>query len=735
MRKRWSHVLAGVFTGGYRWEFLFYDRETGDAEIHTVAPGSGALIRVATDAAWPGDWTQAVSFWSANGGSDVLAYDRLLDRAGTFGRLDDSASPKFGPRATLDFGRARQAQTFTGHYYAAESQDSNVVLHQGLTAAAAAWATGGHEAWTLLSKDAGTAAWQAATADDGARHVFEDAGLPGPPDPSAIVPQLELVSPDLVDTIRLGPALTNAILTGGGVDDLRLLVDTLRDHDLSSALAFTTVIEGVGSVVLTLGVTGLPGAGLNLSERRAAGFRWYAVPLSGFRGEIAAAGPTATFTPADEGLTALVLLAYARGSGLADPYQFTIDLPDGAALNLTQYEFLMNLLDFAHPAGIGINTYSVRKQHVKIDGAVAPLPPGISRTYRPFRRPRGRGSSVRALGVATPAVQAGWRSAGGVIRDGLAVVPNLDGRIAVFTTTTDGSVQTISQVSAGGDLGGWTSLGGILTGSVTAAVNADGRLDVFGRGTDGSLYHTTQDEPGGAFSGGWNTLGGLIGEPIVVGRNLDGRLEAFAPGLDHNVWHTWQTAPGGPWLGWDSLQGPVDGLMVVSANQDGRLVVAVRRTDGTLWKVEQADPNGKWGDWSALGGTAANVLDVGLRRDGCLELFAGSPDTDLLHSSQVGPNSADWSEWSSLQGDVGTALAVAQARSGALEIAAARTDNSVEVASATGPGDFGPWSPLGGTASRYAALAANTDGRLELFVRGNDNALWHVAQGDDGWNG
>jgi hypothetical protein len=731
-RRRWSHVLAGSFSSSGSWEYLFYDRETGEAEIYAV--GDDGLVRLAVDATWPGDWTQAVTVWSWRGVTDVLAYDRLLDRVGTFGRDEKQQTLTFAPRATMDFGRNQQPQTFTGHFYAAESQDSNVILHEGLVAAAAAWTGAGHEAWTVLAKNDGTAAWDAAIADGGARHIFEDAGLPGVVDPAPVVGQLKLVDPDLLDTIELGPTLSQAVLGGGGANDLRALAETLRDNDVSSALPLSTTVAGNPRIVIVTGVTGLPGAGLNLSERRAAGFRWYAIPMAGFRGELRAAGSAAAFTAVDDGLTAIVLIGYARRGALADPYQFTVDLPDGAALSLLQYEFVMNLLDYAHPVGIGVNTYAIRQRHVKLNGGVAPLPPRIARTFRPFRRPRGRGEVARTVSVSAPPAGAAWLSAGGVITAPQAVAANADGRLAVFAPTTGGSVRTIAQTVAGGDLGGWSSLGGGVIGGVVAIANADGRLDVFGCGTDAALWHNTQGAPNGVFAG-WQSLGGTLPGPFAVGRNRDGRLEAFAEGTDTQLWHTWQTAPGGGWSGWTSLGGSVDGLLAVASNQDGRVFVAARRSDGSVWKIEQTLPNG-WDAWSSLGGSVVNVLAIGANADGHLEIFGGSPDADLRHAWQTGPNAQTWSAWASLQGEVGTALAVARSGQGVLEVAAARTDNGVEVVSQAAPnGGWGPWSDLGGTASRYSALVANADGRLELFVRGNDSALWHLAQGADSWNG
>jgi hypothetical protein len=139
-------------------------------------------------------------------------------------------------------------------------------------------------------------------------------------------------------------------------------------------------------------------AGINLSERRATGFRWYAVPIRGNGGTLVRAGQRVTSQPSGPGLTALVALGYAR-RGLTDPYEFRVDLPDGATITLQQYEYLMNLLDYTHPLGIEINTFAIRREHVDLngDGTAEPLKPSVANTFRPFRRRRQRGETAVTL--------------------------------------------------------------------------------------------------------------------------------------------------------------------------------------------------------------------------------------------------------------------------------------------------------------------------------------------------
>jgi len=190
-------------------------------------------------------------------------------------------------------------------------------------------------------------------------------------------------------------AFSQAGQLGGEPDIEALIADLLRAEGLASALP---LVIGPTEVIIVVGAIGLPEAGINLSERRATGFRWYAVPIRGDGGTLVRAGQRVTFTPSGPGLTALVALGYAR-RGLTDPYEFRIDLPADATLTLRQYEYLMNLLDHTHPLGIEINTFAIRRQHVDLDGdgVADPLKPSVANTFRPFQRRRQRGETAVTL--------------------------------------------------------------------------------------------------------------------------------------------------------------------------------------------------------------------------------------------------------------------------------------------------------------------------------------------------
>ena len=358
-------------------------------------------------------------------------------------------------------------------YHAPGDSGSNVVLVDGIETTATEWVASGGEAFTILAEVEARNRWEQAMprpSADPALKVFRAAGLPAVETPESVVTSLKRLPAELVGTLRLALPQAQRILAGSSpaaiteaAGELRRLVGFLRAQGLASVLPLVT---GPNEVVLVVSVIGLPEAGINLSERRATGFRWYVVPLQdkflfqtgavfseeldnkevspglrqlfksneillsdnitvsvkakhdewlitddesgraysirrdggklgiflGSGGAIKSVGSRTVFVPDGPGLSALVAIGYAR-RGRTDPYEFRVELPDDARLNLLQYEFLMNVLDHTHPLGVEVNTFSIRQRHVDLngDGDAEPLPPTISKTYRQFRRPRYRG--------------------------------------------------------------------------------------------------------------------------------------------------------------------------------------------------------------------------------------------------------------------------------------------------------------------------------------------------------
>jgi hypothetical protein len=138
-------------------------------------------------------------------------------------------------------------------------------------------------------------------------------------------------------------------------------------------------------------------------------------------------------------------------------------------------------------------------------------------------------------------------------------------------------------------------------------------------------------------------------------------------------------------------------------NADARLEVFAVGGDGALWHISQTAPSNGWSDWASLGQPPGVFFvsqpAVAPSGDSRLELFVVGSDGNLWHMWQTAINDG-WSGWVNF-GNAGVGFAS-------------------ESPSISSP-----------------RLAPSQDGRLELFLVGNDGALWHIWQTgwSNGWSG
>lgn len=360
---------------------------TGDAEAEALI----AAARGGTDAPEAGDRTLGW-LWRAAGLATAhrLAGDSLyLSHLPTAGLTID------GPDG-LQIGEA-------GELRAVFNAPGDPGLNAALAAALASAEASVPAAFTrVAAMDAAAAC--AAAIDLPPAHpsvsVLAASGLPAPVVAAPTVAVLMTLPAEIWTVLRLEAGLAGRIRAGdpASVAPLRAVVDALRAGGVVSLLPLVTP----AGVLLVAGAASLPVAGVNLGERRATGVRWSVEPLGG----AADAGPVgfrSTIVGRGVGLVAVVALGYVR-DGTPDPYEFRVEMPAGAVLDLAGYERVMNALERCFPIGVEVNTWSLRRQHVDLDGdgAADPLPATLARHYRRFRVPRLRGLEEPAA-LAGPA--------------------------------------------------------------------------------------------------------------------------------------------------------------------------------------------------------------------------------------------------------------------------------------------------------------------------------------------
>ncbi|HEY3182641.1 MAG TPA: hypothetical protein VGJ77_07405 [Gaiellaceae bacterium] len=228
---------------------------------------------------------------------------------------------------------------------------------------------------------------------------------------------------------------------------------------------------------------------------------------------------------------------------------------------------------------------------------------------------------------------------------------------------------------------------------------------------------------------------------LLVGRNADGRLEVFAPGRFMSVLHAWEEDVGGGWSDWSEV--PLSWTSsppALASNDAGRLELFAATSDAVnhVWQTG--------GGWSAvevlLGVRPAGRPVVGLNEDCRLEVFVCNTEGHVEHNWQREAN-GDWvasaGRWPTLQGLVAAKNAepaVAANADGRLELFVRGADGDLYHAWQRYPnGGFGPWTSMDANVPGMPAVVLNGDGRLEVFAVTEGGDLLHAMQQglDDGF--
>ncbi|MFH8727591.1 hypothetical protein [Streptomyces termitum] len=144
------------------------------------------------------------------------------------------------------------------------------------------------------------------------------------------------------------------------------------------------------------------------------------------------------------------------------------------------------------------------------------------------------------------------------------------------------------------------------------------------------------------------------------------------------------------------------GAPVSSVAPDGTVTLFARAGDGTVHRRVRDRADGRWSAWTDTRGAVVGDPVTALNLDKRPSVFVRRADGRLWYQKQAVDGA--WAAWADLGAPPGTTVA------GAPVVVAG--DNTFDTAAPNGDG----------------VIAGNTDGRLELFVRGTDARLWHRAQ-------
>ena len=122
--------------------------------------------------------------------------------------------------------------------------------------------------------------------------------------------------------------------------------------------------------------------------------------------------------------------------------------------------------------------------------------------------------------------------------------------------------------------------------------------------------------------------------------------------------------------------------------------------------------------WDSIG-----VIDVPSMTAVTHEAWLRQPTTTAVRQKA-------WSGWASEGGGLTSNIAVGRNADGRLEVFVRGSDDALWHKWQVSPnsGTWSAWATQGGALTSDIAVGQGADGRLEVFVRGTDNALWHKWQ-------
>lgn len=280
----------------------------------------------------------------------------------------------------------------------------------------------------------------------------------------------------------------------------------------------------------------------------------------------------------------------------------------------------------------------------------------------------------------------------------------------------------------------WENLGGTLTSSPTVASRARGSMDCFTRSKDGDLDWKALDGSDVFDSNlGHPQSGKFKGAPAAVSWRYE-RLDVFVRGSDDALWHRrFSLFMVPPFNDWQKIDIEIADAAAVASWAPNRLDVFTRSSDG---EIIHTFSDG--GSHFTVGRNLGHPKDLPFegapaaisRRPRTIDVFARGGD-DTIWRIVFGGD--DWGNWKKVAEDIADGPAVASwaphrvdlfGRNSRGEVVHEHSNDAVHFRDRNNLG-HPPTGPLKGS----PAAVSLKPNRLDLFVRGADDALWHRSWG------
>jgi hypothetical protein len=232
---------------------------------------------------------------------------------------------------------------------------------------------------------------------------------------------------------------------------------------------------------------------------------------------------------------------------------------------------------------------------------------------------------------------------------------------------------------------------------------------------------------------------GVAGAPAVCSQDTNG-VDLFVKGTDNALW--WKHWDGTKWSASTSLGGYLTSDPAAVSNGVGMIDVFVRGGDGALWEIATGNRGTNWQPWYKIGGRLLEGTGPAAYNWGgdkyAYGWFVTGTDHALWHMWR---DNSGYYGWYSLGGYLTSSPAAASSTFGKIDVFVRGGDSALwsrHYASANPYSvvAWDPWTSLGGRIAPGTA-PATCNGLLgpEVFVVGTDNALWHKSYQTNQWSG
>eukprot|EP00163_Fabomonas_tropica_P018866 TRINITY_DN33269_c0_g1_i1.p1 TRINITY_DN33269_c0_g1~~TRINITY_DN33269_c0_g1_i1.p1 ORF type:complete len:361 (+),score=86.01 TRINITY_DN33269_c0_g1_i1:373-1455(+) len=319
-----------------------------------------------------------------------------------------------------------------------------------------------------------------------------------------------------------------------------------------------------------------------------------------------------------------------------------------------------------------------------------------------------------------------------------------DGRLVVFGIDADRNVRhTVQSAPNANDFTPWRSLGQVATSHPTVLSRPDGAFYLFVRNSDSIISFKYLDK-NATTADGWSEWAHLgngfksLGEATPV--DVKGRITVFAIGQDSRLYSTQQEGKNpGKFSDWAVVSTKQRFAGVPTFNRaSGRLTMWIRGTDNRVYRAQYRKSG-----WSKLRATGnLRVVDnpiSGVNSDGRVESFVIGADNQLYHQWQLSTQDrTKFSRWSALGGTLTSRAAVGTTWDGRLQVFARGADNAIWGKQFRWDEGWGPWTSLSGKWQSAPTVANYKNGLPVILAVAKDSSLWFRSQTRKGegaeWN-